>query len=445
MKTSVKTVLTLLFVFALASNAAATFPDRPLEGFGSDTVGGLGGEPYVVTSLADSGPGTLRDAVSQSNRYVTFAVGGTIELEETLRITGSAITIDATEAPSPGITITAAHSGVVAALLDLRGASHIIVRNIRVIDAPDTDTGDNLRIWEYAHHIVIDHCSFRRAGDGNVDIVRDAHDITIQWCILADTVKNSLIAERCYNISLHHNLYTLGDERNPQVDDTTFVDFVNNVVGPQNVGGFRSSSVHVKGVWDQVVIEDNDFTSPHPDAQTLLRIDTTFVGGATALVQGNSFSGGRWALVSTGLAAGDDPFVTVDDNTFGGHNRGAVTFQLNSDGLISNNDFTECGIINCIRVQSGSQADVLDNHISNAGPRPDPPTGFYRAGIYLTSQGASVSGNTFDGCGWGACIEIAYGADAAVHDNDITVYAADETEFGILAYGVRRQWQERNR
>ncbi len=230
MKTSVKTAAIVLMTLAFACAAGASFPDRPLEGFGTDTIGGLGGEQYVVTSLGDSGPGTLRDAVSQSNRYVTFALGGTIELEETLRITGDHITIDAIDAPGQGVTITAAHAGVAAALLDLRGASHMIVRNIRVIDAPDTDTGDNLRIWEYAHHIVIDHCSFRRAGDGNVDIVRDAHDITIQWCILADTVKNSLIAERCYNISLHHNLYVNGDERNPQIDDTTFVDFVNNVV-----------------------------------------------------------------------------------------------------------------------------------------------------------------------------------------------------------------------
>jgi len=230
MNALVKTTVAVLAILAVSCPAGAVFPDRPIEGFGAETTGGLGGVQYVVTSLADSGPGTLRDAVSQSNRYVTFAVGGTIELTETLRITGDHITIDAVAAPLPGITITAAHTGVAAALLDLRGASHIIVRNIRVIDAPDPDTGDNLRIWEDAHHIVIDHCSFRRAGDGNVDICRDAHDITIQWCIIADTVKNSLIAERNYNISLHHNLYVLGDERNPQLDDTTFVDFVNNVV-----------------------------------------------------------------------------------------------------------------------------------------------------------------------------------------------------------------------
>jgi len=230
MSCSAKTAALAIAVLALAATAGASFPDHPLEGFGTDTVGGQGGEPYVVTSLADSGPGTLRDAVSQSDRYVTFAVGGTIEFDATVRITGSHITIDATEAPDPGITITAAHSGVTAALLDLKGASHIVVRNIRICDAPDTNTGDNLRIWDEAHHIVIDHCSFRRAGDGNIDICRDVHDVTIQWCILADTVKNSLIAERCYNISLHHNLYVHGDERNPQVDDTTFVDFVNNVV-----------------------------------------------------------------------------------------------------------------------------------------------------------------------------------------------------------------------
>ncbi len=230
MNATVKTTAVVLMILAVTCVAGAVFPDRPLEGFGAETTGGLDGTPYVVTTLDDSGPGTLRDAVSQSDRYVTFAVGGTIELEATLRITGDHITIDATDAPHPGITITAAHAGVTAALLDLRGASHMIVRNIRVIDAPDADTGDNLRIWEYAHHIVIDHCSFRRAGDGNLDIVRDAHDITIQWCIMADTVKNSLIAERCYNISLHHNLYAHGDERNPQIDDTAFVDFVNNVV-----------------------------------------------------------------------------------------------------------------------------------------------------------------------------------------------------------------------
>ena len=123
MNATVKTTAVVLMILAVTCVAGAVFPDRPLEGFGAETTGGLDGTPYVVTTLDDSGPGTLRDAVSQSDRYVTFAVGGTIELEATLRITGDHITIDATDAPHPGITITAAHAGVTAALLDLRGAS----------------------------------------------------------------------------------------------------------------------------------------------------------------------------------------------------------------------------------------------------------------------------------------------------------------------------------
>lgn len=224
MNSGVALCLCVLLLCAQAADA------RPLQGFGASTVGGAGGESYVVTSLADSGPGTFRDAVSSSNREITFAVGGTIELESTVRVTGHHITIDASTAPSPGITITAAHAGVAAALLDIRGASDMIVRHIRIIDAPDPDAGDNLRIWDGAHDIVIDHCSFRRAGDGNVDICIDAHDITIQWSIIADTVKNSLIRTGLTNISLHHNLFILGNERNPQLDDANSVDMVNNVI-----------------------------------------------------------------------------------------------------------------------------------------------------------------------------------------------------------------------
>lgn len=204
--------------------------DRPLEGFGTQTPGGAGGTGYEVTSLADSGPGTLRDALSSSNRVITFAVGGTIALETTIRVSGHHITIDGATAPPPGITIAAAHVGVANALLELKECHDIILRNVRIRDAPDTNYGDNLRIWDDAYNIVVDHCSFRRGGDGALDISDGAHDVTIQWCIIAETVKNSLIRTGVYNLSLHHNLYVEGDERNPQLDDASVVDMVNNVV-----------------------------------------------------------------------------------------------------------------------------------------------------------------------------------------------------------------------
>jgi pectate lyase len=217
-------------VLLCAGTLQAVASERPLEGFGADTQGGSSGAPYVVTSLSDSGPGTLRDAVSASNRNITFSVGGVIRLESSLPIAVDHLTIDAGAAPDPGITITAAHSGVKSALLDVRGAHDLILRHLRVIDAPDPDTGDNLRIWDNAYNVVVDHCSFRRAGDGDVDISDGSHDVTVQWSILAETVKNSLIRTGVYNVSLHHNLFVKGDERNPQLDGAESIDIVNNVI-----------------------------------------------------------------------------------------------------------------------------------------------------------------------------------------------------------------------
>ena len=231
MRIATAAFMATVFVFCPATSSTPTalggggtgFRDRPLEGFGAGTPGGVGGAVYEVTSLGDSGPGTLRDALSASNRTVTFAVGGTIPLETTIRVSGDHITIDGTTAPGPGITITAAHAGVANALVELKECHDIIVRNIRICDAPDTNYGDNLRIWDDAYNIVIDHCSLRRGGDGALDISDRAHDVT-------ETVKNSLVRTDVYNISIHHNLYATGDERNPQLDDASVVDVVNNVV-----------------------------------------------------------------------------------------------------------------------------------------------------------------------------------------------------------------------
>lgn len=212
-------------------------PDFSLEGFGADAVGGEGQTSYVVNTLANSGAGSLRDALSQSNRYITFSVGGTITLSGDIVFSGSYITIDGTSAPSPGITLTAN-----ALILDT--ADHVIIKGLRFRNAVD----DGLSIYE-SHDICVDHCSASHNVDGqdgcidvtmNYSTTAPSYNVTIQWCILNMRTDGSnggcSLNYGGHSITHHHNIYA-GNARLPLVKwredgseaTQTTADCVNNI------------------------------------------------------------------------------------------------------------------------------------------------------------------------------------------------------------------------
>ena len=110
------------------------FPAFPgAQGAGEAAIGGRFGTVYHVTTLADSGPGSLRAAVCSTNRTVVFDIGGTISLTSPLIITNSYLTIAGQTAPG-GIT-------VVGNVTTVQSAHDVIIRDVRFRVAGAVSTG----------------------------------------------------------------------------------------------------------------------------------------------------------------------------------------------------------------------------------------------------------------------------------------------------------------
>lgn len=374
--------LSLLFVAAALAwylslnqtQAEAVF----YQGFGATTPGGAGKPAVHVTNLNDSGPGSLRDAVSHGNRTVVFDVGGEIVLSNYVYVTGAFITIDGSTAPPPGITLK--NRGLI--IRGSQGAHDIIIQGIRVRNSPQ----DGIQIAYEAYNVVIDHVSIHGSGDGNLDITENSHDVTVSNSILAEPTsgKTMLIKYNASRVTLHHNIFIKGLTRNPNVSidnagtpatDTT-LDMRNNLVWDWGSGW--GTFVH-NGAWANVI--DNYYSAPGGDAPDGLTVD---VSTARAYVQGNlnpQFSG----INTVGNEASPFPAPSVDTT-------GACT--------------------------AASQA------LSDAGVRPlDPTDQQYLAAISLTSCNSDTTPPS---------ISITAPANNATVSGSVTVSADASDNIGVI-------------
>ena len=217
------------------------------EGFGAGSVGGRGGRVIEVINLDDSGPGSLRAAVeAEGPRIVVFRVGGTITLQSSLNITNPFITIAGQTAPGGGIALKSSPSYDKATLAIQ--THDVIIRYLRVRSGKSTEVSSNRDALVIAHistavyNVIIDHCSISWATDENISTWYDSHDITIQWCIISEALRDSthtkgphsmgmlLGSAGSRNISVHHNLFAHNNARNPRIKTSGMVDIVNNVI-----------------------------------------------------------------------------------------------------------------------------------------------------------------------------------------------------------------------
>ena len=250
-----------------AGGLAVALPVVPgAVGFGTDTPAGRGGAVHRVTTLADSGPGSLREGVEQLTgpRTVIFDVGGVIRLRSDLRIPagGGFLTIAGQTAPPPGITL--AHGGI-----SIQG-SDILIQNLAVRPGdrlPPVENRDALKLEPAerpVHHIVIDRVSASWAVDETFSTWgsrADVHDVTLSRSILSEPIINgghpkgshpyaALGGRRTTRLTLRENIFAFALGRNPLIRDETG--------GAQVVNNF----IYRPGVWSNGVIYLGDLTLP---------------------------------------------------------------------------------------------------------------------------------------------------------------------------------------
>ncbi|KAJ4849674.1 hypothetical protein Tsubulata_012136 [Turnera subulata] len=183
------------------------------EGFGRLAIGGLHGPVFYVTSLADDGPGSLRDACRKKQPlWIVFEVSGTIELRSYLNVS-SYKTVD-----GRGQRIKLTGKG-----LRLKECEHVIICNLEFEGGRGPDV-DGIQIKPNSKHIWIDRCSLRDYDDGLIDITRESTDITVSRCHFSQHDKTMLIGadpshvgDRCIRVTIHHCFFDGTRQRHPRV------------------------------------------------------------------------------------------------------------------------------------------------------------------------------------------------------------------------------------
>jgi autotransporter-associated beta strand protein len=218
----ISSIVVLCLTVSNASQLA--FPGA--VGWGRYAFGGRNGTVYHVTNLNDNGTGSLRDAVSQSNRIVVFDVSGVIKI--TARIVFSSnLYVAGQTAPGEGIIVYG--NGV-----SFSGSNNIIVRYMRFRMGSGGTSGKDCAGIASGTNMIFDHCSFSWGLDETFSINPSSgatlHSITISNSIIGQglLLHSAGGLMQADSISLYRNFYCDNSTRNNKVKGIN--QYVNNIV-----------------------------------------------------------------------------------------------------------------------------------------------------------------------------------------------------------------------
>jgi hypothetical protein len=294
----------------LAALGAASAHAQPLPA-GTATRGGSvsGGQVIHVTTLADSGPGSLRAAVqAQGPRVVVFDVAGIIQLQSDLKLSVPNLTIAGQTAPRPGVTLTSGSLRVRTHDVILQ---HIAIRPGRGSDPDINGNRDSITIGggkNPASDVRVENVSTTWSIDENIDVESPTtHNVTLRNCLVAEALRNAghpkgehsmgmLINDGPQGVAITGNLFVSNMYRNPVLarGAVAFVGY-NYIVNPGHgaihfYSNARNGVLRVAVVGN--VVDNGNDTSPRlkavqlpddmalqsPDAQIYLADNTATNG-----------------------------------------------------------------------------------------------------------------------------------------------------------------------
>ncbi|WP_425266941.1 pectate lyase family protein [Caballeronia pedi] len=296
------------------------------EGYGRDATGGMGGRVMVVSSAADSGKGSLRDALAQARgpTWIRFASDLTIVLESQLRLPSN-VTID-----GRGYRVTLLDYG-----FGVYGRSNVILTHLTIDGRLRTFT-QAVDIASGSRNVWIDHLDLSRFAARLVNVKNGATDVTVSWVKFHDDDKvmlvNNITSKNLFEhfdrdsiarVTIHHSYFVDTMQRNPRAQFGT-VHLYNNLLENWDFYGM-SFSLEAKAL-----VEGNIFvnsarracTEP-PFFPTVEGVDANYCSyipvapGRTTLVNGES---DRKSYEQTkalyGYTRSYKAFIAVRDNLY---------------------------------------------------------------------------------------------------------------------------------
>ncbi len=199
------------------------------EGYGATATGGRGKPVVAVTTLADDGPGSLREAARHSGATIVFKISGVVHLKSTMTL-ASDLTLAGQSAPGDGITVADAK-------VTMMGSSNIIIRYMRFRGGIAEPSGSSSLQLGDASHVMLDHLSIEWGRWDNIQAEGNSYS-TLQNSIVGEGIvpqRFGCLCESDYT-TFSHNLWIDNKSRNPK--GKGHIQYIDNVVYNWGVDGY---------------------------------------------------------------------------------------------------------------------------------------------------------------------------------------------------------------